>query len=321
MSALVPVSEPLRLVQRPDELDLHSWDYTKRALASPVNLALFGATLSMAVALNSAVMLSVAVLAQFLLVLGVARLRWFRELIDKDIAAEREAQRQRKIESILIQVSARHRESYEKISRLVERIELEDGEVAEGLELRDLIDRYLELALAHRRCQSALAACDRRSLERQLEILEQAVDRASTARMRQLVSRRLQILKSRIELYDTDQERLYALEHELATIVDLVELAHQKWTSRQVTHLADPDIERCLNNIEAAEAALREADAAALSQGEVAFREAAREAHEAARAEAEPEAQRERQASPCPRPPRPPAPPHLAPQGGDKAAA
>ena len=263
MSALVPLSEPFALTTHRDEIALQSWDYTKRALASPVNLALFGATLSMAVALNSAVLLSIAVIAQCLIVLGIARLRWFRDLIDRDVEAERDAVRARRIESVLIQISARHREAYEKVSRLVDRMEMEDRDVAAGLELRILLDRYLELALSHRRCQSAVAATDRRSLERQLEILCQTDPRTSAPRMRQLIKRRVEIIRSRIEVHDTDQERLYALEHELATIADLVELAHQKWTSRAVVHLADPDIERCLANLEAAEAALLEVNAAA----------------------------------------------------------
>lgn len=117
-----------------------------------------------------------------------------------------------------------------------------------------LLNTYVRLAIAHKASREALAATDRSSLRysrQALEALESSSERANTLRRR-----RLEIARRRAECIERAQENLETLSHELATIVELVHLLHE----RSMTAIDSIEVDAFMQDLEEHDAALRELD-------------------------------------------------------------
>lgn len=153
-----------------------------------------------------------------------------------DQAARAEAARAR--EALIQRMGEGHRHELSRLDALVERTRdprLRAGrdlpEIAgEGGGLDRLAYRYIRLAIAHRTCAETLAMTDYRALQATIRSLEATLP-APAPRIRRMMERRLSVARKRVEHWGHARENLELLTHELSTIVELVQLVHERTTA------------------------------------------------------------------------------------------
>jgi hypothetical protein len=142
------------------------------------------------------------------------------------------------------------REGLLELTILADEIARVDAALAQRFDLDDLLDRHVELALAHDRCLRAMRMADREHLSR--------------ARADQLAAngsrRRAEVYERRIRCWDLARERADRCADELATLADFVRLLAQKAACPDV--LLDEDgLDRRLGELDEEEHAFRQLSA------------------------------------------------------------
>jgi hypothetical protein len=201
-----------------------------------------------------------------LLVLAI--LPWcgfFRRRADAhlDQAARIEAARER--EALIQRMGEGHRHELSRLDALVERTRdprLRGGrelpEIAgEGGGLDRLAYRYIRLAIAHRVCAETLAMTDYRALQATIRSLEATLP-APAPRIRRVMERRLSVAKKRVEHWGRARENLEFLTHELSTIVELVQLVHERTTAPASGQRFCTDVDGLLTELDDSEGIERE---------------------------------------------------------------
>ena len=156
--------------------------------------------------------------------------------VQLDQAARIEATRAR--EALIQRMGEGHRHELSRLDALVERTRdprLRAGrelpEIAgEGGGLDRLAYRYIRLAIAHRCCAETLAMTDYRALQATIRSLEATLP-APAPRIGRMMERRLSVARKRVEHWGHARENLELLTHELSTIVELVQLVHERTTA------------------------------------------------------------------------------------------
>lgn len=222
--------------------------YLVHALSHPLSSLTVLAGVSAGVYLGSiAIVLLMAVVA-----LGeawfLAGRKSFQRSIDEYQVRQRRAARRRGREDRLEMYSMAREQLVELHQALDELERLDGGRIERRFELEELLDHYVDVALAHDRCLRALRSTDRGDLLRQLR--EQRALEGGGSRSRQ------KLLERRVEVWDTCRRRADRLADEMASISELIRLLVQRASCPEVPDL--DDVTRRLLDLDDADAALRE---------------------------------------------------------------
>jgi hypothetical protein len=194
--------------------------------------------------------LLLGVIVEVLTLMIVPNCQFFRDHVDQQIEKARRAEAARQRRLLLPQLEEIHRQELERIDILVEKMPDCAG-------LSRLIGCYVRLALAYRSSKESLAAIDRHALQNEIQLLE-AAQQTAPPRLRKLHSRRAVIARQRADRYDRTRENLDVIRHQLATIVELIQLTHEQTLVPFDNQDMTDEVDRLLNDLEAHEGALKE---------------------------------------------------------------
>ncbi len=190
---------------------------------------------------------------------------FFRRRADVHLDAAERAEAARLREAMIQRMGEGHRHELSRLDALVERTRdprhragRELPEIAgEGGGLDQLAHRYIRLAIAHRTCAETLAMTDYRALQATIRSLE-ATLLTPTPRIRRVMERRLEVARKRVEHWGHARENLELLTHELSTIVELVQLVHERTTAPIGGQRFCSDVDGLLADIDATDGIERE---------------------------------------------------------------
>jgi len=207
--------------------------WLKTALLAPANLiglsGAVGATLVTGQTLPVAV--AAALEAFYLLVVGIDP-RFRRAARAKAGPGSGEAE----VESLLTELAPSQREHYHRLRDLKEKIEanyrrLPGGRVlAASSESRvdALLTSFLRLLSTLNGYRRYLSVADRQALEAELKELQADAGAESSARLREVKQKRVEILSKRLQRFTQAEESRAVVSHQLASIEDLLRLTHEQ---------------------------------------------------------------------------------------------
>lgn len=209
--------------------------YLGRVLVHPYNLLIVGSALLLSFIGWSPLLLLLGLGAEIAILCIVPWRGYFRQRIDAQLDEIDRASWARARESLIRQMDIRHQQELARLDRLIERtrenIRRRGGTVPmlldDGFGLSQLLMTYIRLAIAHRAGQESLAMTNHTELMETIRSLE-AVRNTSAGRTRGLSERRLAIAYRRAECWSQTRERLEIVSQKLATILELIQLMHEK---------------------------------------------------------------------------------------------
>jgi hypothetical protein len=211
-----------------------AWAYGKAALIHPANLIVLAGVLMLGLIHPSLEIALLGLGVQGFFFYLAPKSPWFRRCLDEGFEEAARSAAQRARELLIAKMADGHRDELARIDSLIRRIQESEGaradpvSFAEDLELlRGFTASYIRLALAHKACEDALAACEHRPARVSLRSLEAAQNLASP-RVREAIRERLAIAYQRVEYEAHLREDTEVLAHQLATLVELVHLRHQR---------------------------------------------------------------------------------------------
>jgi hypothetical protein len=236
-----------------------AWAYGKAALLHPSNLiALAGVLMLGLIQPGFGILLFGLGVELFLLGLAL-KSQWFRRCLDEGIEEAAKAAAQRAREVLIARMADNHRDELARIDGLIKKIHdseagrAEPVTLAEDLDLHRLTSSYIRLALAHRACEDALCIGEQKPLRVLIRSLE-AAEQTATQRVRAAIRERLAIAYQRAEHEARVREDLEVIAHQLAALVDLVHMRHQKAMTLGPSSEAD----RFMQDLEETRSAVRE---------------------------------------------------------------
>jgi hypothetical protein len=253
--------QPLEAVPLAQTRPQPPWTYMRHALMHPANLLFVVAGATLACALKSLSVLVVGMVIEAVIAVAATRFCSFRAAIDQRVALRERLIRAERRENRLLEADSVHRDQFADLSGVVDDIERsgDGGELAERLELQDLLERYIELAVAHRRCVAAMRRADRDRMAKELSTRHLAAQDGEIDRLRR---RRLAIVARRAEHWDECFERARALREELGAVAEFIRFVGQKVACPDLLRETEIELESRLGDLEATEAAFRQLDAA-----------------------------------------------------------
>lgn len=235
------------------------WTYIRYALLHPGNLLFLVALLALGSASESVALVLTGVAIEVCGAVALTRWGAFRRLVEMRLAYEHRLERGRVRDERLLEVEGRYRDELSDLTSVVEEVERSDYELARYLDLQELLDSYIDLAIAHSRCVTAMGCTDRQEIGANLGSLAGESDGSKLAALRK---QRKSILVRRARHWDACRERALELEEELAAVADFVRLAGQKALCPDVEEEVSEELDRRLGDLQETESALRRLNAA-----------------------------------------------------------
>ena len=195
-------------------------------------------------------MLALVLVAATLTAAGVRAARAaLRDGLGRAAERKRRIERRRRRERLLAEAQI-PRDALLELTILADEIVRQDARLAERFEVEDLLDRHVDLMLAHERCLRAMRMADRDHLARaRAEHLNAPGSR-----------RRAEVFERRIRCWDQARDQADRCAEELATLADLVRLLAQKAACPEPL-LDDDLLDRRLGELDEEEHAYRQLSA------------------------------------------------------------
>ncbi len=205
--------------------------------------------------MGGALGLLIGLLGTFGLVASAARSPAVRSMLDSHQLARERRRRDLEREQRLQQAGPLRRAQFAELGPMVEEIEDQDPGQAERLELQELLDYYIAIAIGHQRMVEAVLRADRAPMWG-----------AGAARIRPEVigttRQRQEILARRVRHRDACRNRAAQLADELDAIAEFLHLVHEVTTCPLLEAGVHRELERRLWELEVQESAMRQLDAA-----------------------------------------------------------
>jgi hypothetical protein len=210
------------------------WAYRKAALIHPSNLIALAAVLMLGLINPSGQIVLLGLGAELLFLVVAPRSQWLRRCLDEGYVEAVEAARTRAREALIAKMSESHRDELARLDDLVKTLsegererERGSGAAPGNVDWKGLTASYIRLSLAHKACEDALALSEQRSLRASFRALSAAAPGA-TPRVRAAIRERLAVAEERMADEARVREDLDVINHELATIADIIYLRHQQ---------------------------------------------------------------------------------------------
>lgn len=213
-------------------------NYLKAALLMPANLFALAAGGVASLILGDWVPLAAAGGASVAYLTFLSTMPSFRRavransetLTDGEVATPEEEQ------ALLAELAPSQREHYDELRALKKRILDEYGKLPGGgvlqasseQRLDTLLTSFLRLVTTLNSYRKFLNAADRQAVEGELKALEDEVAAEANERLKDVKSRRVEILKKRLARFVQAEESREVVSHQLASIEDLLRLTHEQ---------------------------------------------------------------------------------------------
>jgi hypothetical protein len=238
--------------------------YVHWALVHPYNVLAMVSTLVLALISWSGVLLVVGIILELLFLSVVPAVGLFRRLVTASVEnAERAAQAKAR-EALVAQMGQGHRDELGRLEVLItktrenaKRNPSAVGLIDDFLGLDRLTASYIQLAIAHRTSEESLSMTNRMGLADTIRSLESA-QHILPDRTRRVVQRRLNIAHQRAQCWDRTRDHCIAITHQLATILELVHLMHDRSVTTLDSREVVDEVERFLTDLEDNEGVLLE---------------------------------------------------------------
>lgn len=239
-ATVIPIPTPKAMIAAPTSTTSRppagARPATALAIMASIGVGLYAGTLLITVGL-------------LIVVLGVATFsaarRVMRQGLDEHFERRRRIDRRRLRERRLEEAGV-SRDALAELTILADEIERRDERLAHRYDVEDMLDRHVELTLAHERCLRAMRMCDRDQLAR---ARCEHMSRPGGSR------RRAAMFERRIRYWDQCKSQSDRCDEELAVLADMIRLLAQKAICP--TSLVDDDlIERRLDELDDEETAL-----------------------------------------------------------------
>jgi hypothetical protein len=236
-----------------------AWGYRKAALMHPSNLIALASLLMLGLIHPSAAIVLFGLGAELVFFCLAPRSEWLRRCLDEGFEDAAQACARRARQALIAKMADGHRDELVRIEGLIQKIhEIEAGRTepvpfAEELDLSRVPASYIRLALAHKACEDALSLVEQKPTRIVIRSLE-AAQTTATERVRAAIRERLSIAYQRAEHEAQVRESLEAIGHQLAALVDLVHLRHQ----RAITLGPSAEAASFMQDLEEARSAARE---------------------------------------------------------------
>ncbi|EYF02786.1 hypothetical protein [Chondromyces apiculatus] len=198
--------------------------------------------------------------------------RCLRAALDERLDVHEQATVEQARDALVQQMGAPHQVEFARLERIMERTR---ENVARRLdvapELAAMPDgsrlgaSYIQLAIALRAGRESLASTSYHELMETIGALE-TVRVASTDRMRALAERRLEVAYRRVSCWCRTRDGMEAIEQQLATVVELIQLLHEQSLAPEQLQLDGVEVGRFLRELDDSEGALREIAALAMEE-------------------------------------------------------
>ncbi len=249
------------------------FSYLRRAFFDHYNIAMLTAIAVSSMISGSWWVLLAGLVAELAVIAIVPHMSAFRRRVDEHLATLEQGELCREREQLLMQMNEGHRDQFERLEHLVGRIRASGTETTRALNGELGLDRmlatYVELSIAHRQGHQFLAMTSRRQLERELRALRLRSEEAPTSsRIRTLQRHRLVIAEKRLDRWDRNREHLDVIDQQLATISELIQLAHEHSMGPTGAHAIADEIEHLLVELDENDGILSELHDACISEDE-----------------------------------------------------
>ena len=239
--------------------------YFGHALRNPYHLVLLVAALLFSAITWNFVSVLLTLSAEAIFLGFVPRRRFFRRLVDADLARKERLAAAKAREELVLQIASEHRQELARLDLLVqktyENVGRQQTAVAlvldGGLDLSRLTTSYIRVAIAYKTSYDLLAMTNRPALEDTIRSLE-AAQLTSGDRMRVLLQRRLSIARKRAECWGRIGHTLEVTSQQLATIAELIHLLHEQSMATSDSRRMRDEIDQFMRDIEDSEGAMRE---------------------------------------------------------------
>ena len=250
-----PSSEPVPTPSSVPAPFTDGWTYLGRAVTHPSGTMVLFLGACVGTWLAGALGLLIGLFGTFGLVATAARSPVVRSMLDSHQLARERRRRDLEREQKLQGAGPLRRAQFAELSPIVEEIEDQDPGQAERLELQELLDYYIAIAIGHQRMVEAVLRADRAPLWE-----------AGAARIRAEVigttRQRQEILARRVQHRDACRNRAAQLADELDAIAEFLHLVHEVSTCPLLEAGVHRELERRLWELEVHETAMRQLDAA-----------------------------------------------------------
>jgi hypothetical protein len=210
------------------------WAYRRVALIHPSNVIMLAGILMLSLVHPSLEIVLLGLGAEGLFFCLAPRSPWFRRCLDEGLEEAARSAAQRARELLIAKLADGHRDEIARLDNLIKRIQESEAARAEPVSFAEELDllrsftaSYLRLALAHKACEDALSACEQKPSRVSIRSLE-AAEGGAPPRVREAIRERLAIAYQRAAHEARLREDIEVIAHQLATLVDLIHLRHQK---------------------------------------------------------------------------------------------
>ncbi len=212
------------------------WDRLRYVLGHPGHLVLLGTLLLIGVFVGSPLMLIPILIIEALVAVVLPRTRAVRTRADRRSRERRRQTAARARSSLVAYMEALHGRELTELERraAIARSHAQtSGDAMERLiddwyGIDRLLGAYVRLSIAHRTARESAALTDREKLCNEIRILERARERSTSPRLRRLMARQLELLRSRAACLERNDEEREALALELSSVASLCRLVHER---------------------------------------------------------------------------------------------
>jgi hypothetical protein len=241
--------------------------YVKWAFVHPYNVLAMVTTLVLALISWSGGLLLVGVILELIFLCMVPVVGTFRRMVARSVETAERAAAQKAREEQIAQMGPVHRDELGRLEALIRRTRDNAQRKASAVGLIDdflgldrLTASYIRLAIAHKTSEECLSMTNRMALAETIRSLESA-QTVLPERTRRLVQRRLSIAHQRAQCWDRTRDHVVAIAHQLATILELVHLMHDRSVTTLDSREVCDEVERFLTDLEDSEDVLIEVGA------------------------------------------------------------
>lgn len=238
--------------------------YIKAAFMVPANLLALGTAATASAVVGDPLPVLVAAGAESIYLGVLSSMKRFRRAVRATALAEPE--RDDEHERILAELAPSQREHYAQLRELRDRIlanyqKLPGGGVlAASSEARvdALLTSFLRLLATLNSYRKYLNTSDRRTVERELNALEADLAQEENPRLREVKSRRTDILRRRLQRFQQAEESREVVSHQLAGIEDLLRLTHEQSIAIRDPESVSRQLEALSAEVESTDETVRE---------------------------------------------------------------
>jgi hypothetical protein len=242
--------------------------YLKAAFLMPANLLALaaGGVASLAMGDWTPLVAAAGGSAAYLSLLSVVPS--FRRMVRSNLAAQESSDvaSEEEIEKLLSDLAPSQKQHYLQLRELRDKIitayaQMPGGRVMAASSehrLDALLTSFLRLLGTLNSYRKYLSAADRKSVEDELKALEAEIASDQSERLKEVKSRRAEILRKRVQRFQQAAESRELVSHQLASIEDVLRLTHEQSIAIRDPEVVGRQLEALTAEVEATELTVRE---------------------------------------------------------------